>query len=214
MIAAVTDLLSCDKTKRVQWTCRPLSQATYCTLMLRHSLVDARAGGACVANIHPGAVLRCCQRQNGLREPVPPTGASGSGGAAVHQVKYLTPTDLPRLIPLPLYSLLIGSDRPGKGTVTGDMLYASLKQHRAPGWHSISHGGFYTFPRHDSSGFAQYVYPRSGAQIWAIERPQATVPQSTDDRIAFQKAICKAVKRPYPPPDNSRVLLLEPGSVL
>lgn len=41
---------------------------------------------------------------------------------------------------------------------------------RAQGWDLASHGGFVTYPHHDASGFVTYVFVRSGAKIWGIQR--------------------------------------------
>ena len=41
---------------------------------------------------------------------------------------------------------------------------------RAQGWDVATHGGALTFPHHDVSGFATFLYPRSGTKMWGLVR--------------------------------------------
>ena len=50
------------------------------------------------------------------------------------------------------------------------------------GTDTIAHGGFLAHPRRNTSGFATYLYPRSGAQLWGISRIKKSKIANSKDR--------------------------------
>lgn len=57
---------------------------------------------------------------------------------------------------------------------------------RVIGWDILAHGGFLTYPHHDADGYNTFVYPRSGAKVWAIIRIKKDL-LSTNRDLLFNK---------------------------
>lgn len=95
---------------------------------------------------------------------------------------------------------------------------------RCSGWHLASHGGFFTYPHHDSSGFLTYVYARSGAKLWAVYFPDLILPEKMDGednahylkrvREAIYKKLDAVIQEGNNECEGLGMILLEPGDLL
>jgi hypothetical protein len=54
---------------------------------------------------------------------------------------------------------------------------------RAQGWDILTHGGFLTYVHHDASGFATWVFPRSGTKIWGFIRIKSEMSPETRQEL-------------------------------
>jgi hypothetical protein len=85
----------------------------------------------------------------------------------------------------------------------------------AQGWDIMSHGGFLTYVHHNASGFATYIFPRSGSKIWGFVRVRSDI--SPKMRQELFKKFDNILDEDWDSMGNTTVMgtvLLEEGDIL